>query len=59
MKRIGILIFVIALSQSLFSQETIIGIVKNQKGDPLIGANVLLKNSKKLPKIFFEYIIIF
>ena len=42
MKRIGILIFLIAFTQSLFSQEIISGIVKNQYDEPLIGANILI-----------------
>jgi len=47
MKRIGILILLIALSLSLFSQETITGIVKNQNGEPLIGANIVIKETFK------------
>lgn len=46
MKRVGILILLLTLSVSLFSQE-IIGIVKNQSGDPLIGANVVIKETFK------------
>ncbi len=47
MKRIGILILLIALSLTLFSQETITGIVKNQSGEPLIGANIVIKETFK------------
>lgn len=47
MKRIGILILLIALSLTLFSQETITGIVKNQNGEPLIGANIVIKETFK------------
>ena len=46
MKRIGILILLLTLSVSLFSQE-ITGIVTNQSGDPLIGANVVIKETFK------------
>ncbi len=46
MKRIGVLIFLIALSANLFSQN-ITGIVTNQNGDPLIGANVIIKETFK------------
>lgn len=45
MKRIGILIVLISLSLNLLSQETITGIVKNQQGEPLIGANVVIKET--------------
>ncbi len=47
MKRIGIFILLIALSLTLFSQETITGIVKNQNGEPLIGANIVIKETFK------------
>lgn len=47
MKRIGILILLIALSLTLFSQKTITGIVKNQSGEPLIGANIVIKETFK------------
>jgi iron complex outermembrane recepter protein len=46
MKRVGILILLLTLSVSLFSQE-ITGIVTNQNGDPLIGANVVIKETFK------------
>lgn len=47
MRRIGILILLIALAQSLFSQVSIQGTVKNSEGEPLIGANVLIKELQK------------
>ncbi len=47
MKRVGILILFITLSLTLFSQETITGIVKNQNGEPLIGANIVIKETFK------------
>ncbi|MFC2096146.1 TonB-dependent receptor [Bacteroidota bacterium] len=47
MKRIGSLILLIALSASLFSQEIITGIVVNQNEDPLIGANIIIKETFK------------
>ncbi len=47
MKRIGIFILLIALSLTLFSQETITGIVKNQNGEPLIRANIVIKETFK------------
>ncbi|MBU8892424.1 MAG: TonB-dependent receptor [Bacteroidales bacterium] len=47
MKRIGILILLIALSLTLFSQKTITGVIKNHNGEPLIGANVVIKETFK------------
>ncbi|NOQ26595.1 MAG: TonB-dependent receptor plug domain-containing protein [Bacteroidales bacterium] len=46
MKRIGIIILLIVLSSSLFAQETIKGIVLNEVGELLIGANVVIKESQ-------------
>lgn len=47
MKRIVIFILLFNLTFNLFAQETISGIVQNQKGDPLIGANVIIKETFK------------
>jgi iron complex outermembrane receptor protein len=47
MKRIGIIILLTVLSGSLFAQETIKGTVKNEIGEFLIGANVIIKESQK------------
>jgi iron complex outermembrane receptor protein len=45
MKRIGFLILLIVATSSLFSQEIVKGIVKNENGEPLIGANVVIKET--------------
>ncbi len=45
MKKISVLILLIVLTQSLFSQEIISGVVKNENGEPLIGANVVIKET--------------
>jgi iron complex outermembrane receptor protein len=45
MKRIGILSFLILMSLGIFAQQTVTGKVTNLNGDPLIGANVLIKNT--------------
>lgn len=45
MKKINVLVLLIALTQSLFSQEIISGLVKNENGEPLIGANVVIKET--------------
>lgn len=47
MKKIGIIILLVILSGSLFAQETIKGIVKNENGELLIGANVIIKETQK------------
>lgn len=47
MKRIGILILFSALSLALFSQEIITGTVINTKGEPLVGANVVIQETYK------------
>ncbi|MCB2194956.1 MAG: TonB-dependent receptor [Bacteroidetes bacterium] len=46
MKTTGILILCMVIAQSVLSQ-TITGIVKNEQGEPLIGANVLIKETYK------------
>jgi len=45
MKRIVFLFFLSVLTQSIFSQEIIKGVVKNENGETLIGANVLIKET--------------
>ncbi len=47
MKRIGILILLNVLAITTFSQEKITGIVKDQNGELLIGANVIIKETFK------------
>ncbi|HAF30781.1 MAG TPA: TonB-dependent receptor [Bacteroidales bacterium] len=47
MKRIVILILLSTFSLTLFSQETITGKIVNQSGQPLIGANVIIKETYK------------
>ncbi len=46
MRKTGIIIFLIAFTQSIVAQ-TITGIVKNAEGEPLIGANILIKETFK------------
>ncbi|PLX16044.1 MAG: TonB-dependent receptor [Marinilabiliales bacterium] len=46
MKRIGIIIFLITTTQFAISQ-TITGLVKNEQGEALIGANILIKETFK------------
>ncbi|MFO7830077.1 MAG: TonB-dependent receptor, partial [Bacteroidales bacterium] len=45
MKRIGLIIFLFSITLTGFAQQTISGTVKNQKGEPLVGANVAIKET--------------
>ncbi len=45
MKRIGFIIILVLFMLPAFAQQTITGVVKNRKGEPLVGANVAIKET--------------
>ncbi|MFP4024437.1 MAG: TonB-dependent receptor [Thiohalospira sp.] len=45
MKRIGFIIILVLFMLPAFAQQTINGVVKNHKGEPLVGANVAIKET--------------
>ena len=47
MKRLVILITLFFIAAGIYAQQTITGIVKNQNGEALIGANVVIKGTFK------------
>ena len=45
--RLGVLLVLLLTSFSLFSQTTVYGIVSDEAGDPLVGANVFVPSTQK------------